>query len=78
MPLCRWLTESSRFEGFGKGPKALMMNGVAKSTDKDYKNDGAIKWNFTKFLIDRERNIAARFEPTEDMASVKAGDEAAL
>ncbi|MCR5446034.1 MAG: peroxiredoxin [Schwartzia sp.] len=23
-----------------------------------------IKWNFTKFLVDREGNVVARFEPT--------------
>ena len=30
-----------------------------------------IKWNFTKFLIDREGNVVARFEPTEDMVKVE-------
>ena len=39
--------------------------------DKDYKNNGNIKWNFTKFLIDREGNIKARFEPTADMGEVE-------
>ena len=29
-----------------------------------------IKWNFTKFLIDRHGAIVARFEPTEDMKNV--------
>ena len=24
----------------------------------------AIKWNFTKFLVDREGNVVERFEPT--------------
>lgn len=42
-----------------------MMNGIAKKMDKDYKKNGNIKWNFTKFLIDREGNIVARFEPTD-------------
>ena len=46
--------------------------------DKDYKNNGNIKWNFTKFLIDREGNIVARFEPTMSMDKVRAAVEAAL
>ena len=27
-------------------------------------------WNFTKFLVDREGRLVARFEPTVDMAEV--------
>lgn len=70
IPLFAWLTENTKFEGFGKGPMALMMSGVAKKMDKEYKNNGKIKWNFTKFLIDRDGNIVARFEPT-DMKNLK-------
>ena len=70
IPLYKWLCENSKFEGFGKSPMALMMSGVAKKMDKDYKNNGNIKWNFTKFLIDREGNIIARFEPTVSMKTV--------
>ena len=70
IPLYRWLTENTTFEGFGKSPMSLMMSGVAKKMDRDYKNNGNIKWNVTKFLIDREGNILARFEPTEKMEKV--------
>ena len=70
IPLYKWLTENSSFEGFGKGPAAMMMNGVAKKMDKDYKNNGLIKWNFTKFLIGRDGSIVARFEPTAPMKTV--------
>ena len=69
-PLFRYLADNTSFGGFGKKPMALMMNGVARKMDKDYKSNGQIKWNFTKFLIDREGNIVARFEPTEDMKTV--------
>ncbi len=77
-PLFRWLSENTKFEGFGKGPQALLMAGVVKAMDKDYKNNGNVKWNFTKFLIDREGNIIGRFEPTADMAAVRKVVEAAL
>lgn len=30
-----------------------------------------IKWNFTKFLIDRNGNVVERFEPTADMDVVE-------
>lgn len=70
IPLYKWLTENSTFEGFGKSPMAIMMKGIAKKMDKDYKNNGNIKWNFTKFLVDKEGNIVERFEPTVPMKTV--------
>lgn len=76
-PLFKWLSENTKFEGF-TGAMGVMMNGVAKKMDKDYKNNGNVKWNFTKFLIDREGNILGRFEPTLDMKKVAAAVEAAL
>ena len=29
--------------------------------------DNEVRWNFTKFLVDREGNVIDRFEPTDDM-----------
>ena len=71
IPLYKYLTTATTFEGFGHSPMALAMAGIARKMDKDYKNNGNIKWNFTKFLIDREGNIKARFEPTADMKLVR-------
>jgi glutathione peroxidase len=34
-------------------------------------NGSDIKWNFTKFLIDRNGNVVERFEPTADMDVVE-------
>ena len=78
LPLFRYLTANTKFEGFGKSPMALVMSGVAKKMDKDYKNNSNIKWNFTKFLVDREGNIVARMEPTMDMKKVMEKVEEAL
>ena len=48
------------------------------STDPQFGGD--IKWNFTKFLFDRNGKLVARFEPatTPDSAQVTAAIEAAL
>ena len=54
------------------------MSAMLKKFDKDYKNNPAIKWNFTKFLVDREGNVVARFEPTHDMKKVAEAVEALL
>lgn len=70
IPLFTYLKEQKGFEGFGKGPKALAMSAMLKKIDKDYKNNPDIKWNFTKFIVDREGNVIARFEPTVDMKTV--------
>ena len=70
-PLFKYLSENTTFEGFGKSPMTLILNGVVKKMDKDYKKNGNVKWNFTKFLINRDGEIAARFEPTAAMKDVK-------
>ena len=68
--LFTYLKSQKGFEGFGKGPAALAMSAMLKKIDKDYKNNPDIKWNFTKFIIDREGNVVARFEPTASMKKV--------
>ncbi|MCM1335184.1 MAG: glutathione peroxidase [Bacteroides sp.] len=78
IPLYRYLTENTVFGGFGKSPMSLLLTPMVKKMDKDYKNNGKIKWNFTKFLIDREGAIAARFEPTESFERVKKKVEEVL
>ena len=77
-PLFQYLSANTSFAGFGMNPMSLVLKGVVKKMDKDYKNNGNIKWNFTKFLIDREGKIVARFEPTEAMDHVKARVEEIL
>ncbi len=70
IPLFKYLKEQKGFEGFGKGPKALAMSAMLSKIDKDYKNNPEIKWNFTKFVVDRSGNVVARFEPTAKMELV--------
>ncbi len=69
--LFKYLKSQKSFEGFGKGVKALAMSAMLAKIDKDYKNNPEIKWNFTKFIVDRNGNVVARFEPTEDMKKVE-------
>lgn len=40
---------------------------MLRKIDKNYKENPNIKWNFTKFLVDRQGTVVVRFEPTGDM-----------
>ncbi len=70
LPLYAYLKGQKGFGGFGMGPAALAMGAMLKKIDKDYKNNPDIKWNFTKFVVDRQGNVVARFEPTAKMSEV--------
>lgn len=78
LELFGYLKSEKGFEGFGKGPKAMAMSVMLRKIDKDYKNNPDIKWNFTKFVIDREGNVVARFEPTADMGELEKCVESLL
>ncbi|MBR4795436.1 MAG: glutathione peroxidase [Lachnospiraceae bacterium] len=78
IPLFKFLKQEKGFEGFGKGAKALAMGVMLSKIDKNYKNNPEIKWNFTKFVVDRSGNVVARFEPTTKMEEVAKCVEALL
>ncbi len=71
-PLFAYLATEKPFEGFGKGLKNAALNKFSDMNNRKYGDKAYIKWNFTKFLVDREGKVVARFEPTVDMAQVKA------
>ena len=69
-PLFEYLKNEQPFtEIKGKGATALKL--MLRAKDRHYKDNNDIKWNFTKFLVDREGNVVKRFEPTEDLGDVK-------
>ena len=49
-----------------------------KKMDKNYKTNPDIKWNFTKFVVDRNGDVVARFEPTANMKDVEKCIEALI
>ena len=76
-PLFVELATEKPFQGFD-GLKAVVMNKVAKSVDKEFGEKAYIKWNFTKFLIARDGTIVERFEPTAKMSKVEEAVAAQL
>ena len=60
----------------GLAHKATMKM-VSKLSDST-KKPGDIKWNFTKFLVDRSGNVVNRFGPTEDADAIEGAIKALL
>ena len=72
IPLFTFLKKQKCFQGFDPGHKLTpMFENYFSSIDSNWRSNCDIKWNFTKFLVDRSGNVVARFEPTHDMASVE-------
>ena len=70
-PLFAYLAAEKPFNGFGKGVKNFLLKKYADNNNKKFGDKTYIGWNFTKFLIDREGKVIARFEPTVDMKEVE-------
>ena len=77
-PLFAFLATQKPFEGFGKGIKNAALNKFAELNNKSFGDKAYIKWNFTKFLVDRDGKILERFEPTVDMDKVRTAVESLL
>ena len=71
LPLYTYLKSQQGFKGFEEHKyKALLEEMFAKADPEWYKKPD-IKWNFTKFVVDRNGRVVARFEPTADMQKVE-------
>ena len=71
LPLFTFLKSQQGFKGF-RGLAAIPMKAMLKRIDPNYEANPDIKWNFTKFVVNREGQVVARFEPTDSMKDVAA------
>ena len=78
LPLYTWLKAQKGFEGFQEHQYKALLEKMFSEADPDWTSKPDIKWNFTKFVVDRAGNVVARFEPTADMAQVEACVKALL
>jgi glutathione peroxidase len=60
------------------GPAAHPLYAWLKGQKKGVLGTQGIKWNFTKFLIDREGRVVGRFAPTATPQSLEGAVEAVL
>ena len=79
LPLYTWLKAEQGFNGFDKGHKlSEILDTKLREANPDYDKTSDIKWNFTKFLINRDGDVVARFEPTADMKALERAIEKLL
>jgi glutathione peroxidase len=60
------------------GPKAHPLYAYLKKTKKGLLGTEAIKWNFTKFLVDRKGEVVGRYPPTAEPKALEGAIEALL
>ncbi|TSK08494.1 MAG: glutathione peroxidase [Geobacter sp.] len=76
------LTYDVTFPIFAKidvnGPDAAPLFQYLKTAAKGLLGSEAIKWNFTKFLVDRQGKVLERYAPTTTPESLEKDVEAAL
>jgi len=60
------------------GPQASPLYTWLKREAPGLLGSQAVKWNFTKFLVDRKGEVAARFAPTKTPQSIRSEIEALL
>jgi len=71
LPLYGFLKSQCKFQGFGEGKMADILRAHLAKVNPGYEKNDDIKWNFTKFVVDRSGKVVARFEPTADLAEVE-------
>jgi glutathione peroxidase len=71
LALYTYLKEQKGFEGFDDHELRPLLEKMFAEADPQWDKKPDIKWNFTKFVVDREGNVVARFEPTADMKKVE-------
>ncbi len=71
--LFRYLKEQKGFNGFNndKHPLNEKLKEMFSESDPNYEQSDDIKWNFTKFLVGKDGEVLARFEPVDDAAVMK-------
>lgn len=71
LPLYTYLKAQKGFEGFTEHQYKELLENMFAQADPDWASKPDIKWNFTKFVVDRNGEVVARFEPTVDMNTIK-------
>ncbi len=78
-PIYQWLKSQAGFAGFDPAhPLTKLLDEMFTKADPDYASKPDIKWNFTKFLINKEGRVVSRFEPTTEPQGLEESIEKEL
>lgn len=69
--LFKYLTKEQGFKGFPDSELTDMLTGRLNAIDPNYLKDDQVKWNFTKFVVDRQGKVVGRFEPVVKPAEME-------
>ncbi|MDQ0492423.1 glutathione peroxidase-family protein [Paenibacillus brasilensis] len=73
LPLFQYLTQQAPFQGFDPQTKeGRFMDSFLRDKHPEIYADDGIKWNFSKFLIDRDGHVRGRFEVTTELSAIEA------
>lgn len=78
LPLFTWLKSQKGCEGGYDAKLTAVMEKLYNEANPEPRTKDDIQWNFTKFLVGRDGQVLARFEPTVPMEQVEQQVEAAL
>ena len=72
IPLYSYLKSQKGFAGFDEEHElAGTLKEILSGIDPNYEKSSDIKWNFTKFLIDKSGKVVERYEPTADIMLIR-------
>ena len=72
LDLFKYMIKEQPFKGFPPSDKTEMLTDYLNGIDPNYLKDDEVKWNFTKFVIDRKGNVVGRFEPVVKPVEMEA------
>ena len=79
LPLYAWLKSQKGYAGGAYEAKlAAVMEDLYNKANTEPRKQNDIQWNFTKFLVNCNGEVVARFEPTVDLKEVRKAVEAEL
>lgn len=78
LPLYTWLKTEKPFTGSYETKLAAVMEKLYNEANAVPRKKDDIQWNFTKFLVNKNGEVVARFEPTDDLKKVEEAINAEL